>query len=110
VKTDYTVSGYYHNLQIAPLILIPYIENAFKFGISTHGESHIAVSIAIADKQLVLRTSNLIHNKENIIVESNGIGLVNAQRRLDLFYENKYELKIDEDNQNYVVYLELQLG
>lgn len=110
VKTDYTVSGYCHNLQIAPLILIPYIENAFKFGISTHGESHIAVSIAIADKQLVLRTSNLIHNKENIIVESNGIGLVNAQRRLDLFYENKYELKIDEDNQNYVVYLELQLG
>jgi sensor histidine kinase YesM len=43
-------------------------------------------------------------------VESNGIGLVNAQRRLDLFYEKKYVLKIDEDNQNYVVYLELQLG
>jgi sensor histidine kinase YesM len=110
VKTDYTVSGYCHNLQIAPLILIPYIENAFKFGVSTHGESHIAVSIAIADKKLVLCTSNLIHNKENIIVESNGIGLVNAQRRLDLFYEKKYVLKIDEDNQNYVVYLELQLG
>lgn len=110
VKTAYTVSGYYHNLQIAPLILIPYIENAFKFGVSTHGESHISVSISIDDKKLVLRTSNPIHNKENIIVESNGIGLVNAQRRLDLFYENKYVLKIEEDNQNYVVYLELQLG
>lgn len=110
VKTEYTVSGYYHNLQIAPLILIPYIENAFKFGVSTHGESHIAVSISIDNKKMVLRTSNPIHSKENIIVESNGIGLVNAQRRLDLFYENKYVLKIEEDHQNYEVYLELQLG
>ena len=110
VKTKYTVSGYYHNLQIAPLILIPYIENAFKFGVSTHGESHIYVSIAIDDKKLVLNTSNPIHNKENIIVESNGIGLVNAQRRLDLFYKNKYVLKINDDNQTYMVHLELQLG
>jgi sensor histidine kinase YesM len=67
------------------------------------------VSIAIDNKKLVLQTSNPIHSKENIIVESNGIGLVNAQRRLDLFYENRYVLKIEEDHQNYVVYLELLL-
>lgn len=110
VKTDYIVSGYYHELQIAPLILIPFIENAFKFGVSTQNESTIMVSISIDNKKLILQTDNPIHNHENIIVESNGIGLVNAQRRLDLFYANRYVLQTDESNQNYTVYLELQLG
>ncbi len=110
VKIDYVLSGYYHALKIAPLLLIPYIENAFKFGVGTQGESTICIFIAVDDGKLILTTSNKINNKDNIVEESNGIGLANTKQRLNLFYANKYSLLVNAEEDIYKVQLEINLN
>jgi len=107
VHVSFQVIGNDAEISIAPLILMPFIENAFKYGVSTHEESLISITISIEANKIVLVTTNRVFNYSNILTESTGIGIVNTKRRLDLLYPGKHRLMIDESNNNYVVQLEL---
>lgn len=111
VTIDYRIDGETNNDLIAPLILIPFIENAFKFGISTHEQSTITVHIAIAENRLKMKVANKLFPHTHLIERSSGIGLVNVKRRLSLLYPERYRLKIEPDlNGEYIVELEINLS
>lgn len=98
-------------LQIAPMLLIPFVENAFKHGISLKEKSTIRISLMTKDKTLYFDISNSMHDKPANDPEknNNGIGLVNVQQRLRLMYPNRHELSIRESGKEYFVHLTIQL-
>lgn len=97
--------------QIAPLILVVFIENAFKHSTASQsGEIHIKMGVELAPKG-VLRFSctNTYRAQSNTTNLAKGIGLENVRKRLELLYPNQHQLDITQDATNYQVDLELQL-
>jgi two-component system, LytTR family, sensor kinase len=93
--------------QIAPMLLIPFVENAFKHGISLREESHIRISLEVKDSVLYFDVFNTKHVRAENDPEkdSNGIGLINVKQRLQLIYPGKHELVIRETAHDYFVHL-----
>lgn len=89
------VSGVEPDQQIVPLILIPFVENAFKHGDCSDPEFPIRIAIAVRDNRLHFSITNRVtcQNKD----ETGGIGLINVQRRLDLLYPGKHQLNISRN-------------
>jgi sensor histidine kinase YesM len=98
--------------QIAPMLLIPFIENAFKHGISLREESIIRVSLELKESMLYFDVFNTKHVRSENDPEknSNGIGLVNVKQRLQLVYPGKHELVIRETAHDYFVHLVIILA
>ncbi len=109
VKVNFKVEGNIDGIQIAPLILIPFIENAFKYGVSTIDESEVLINLKASNKIIQFTVSNTIVQSRNSMQNSTGIGIKNVKRRLDLLYTNKYVLTTTKSNHNFNVYLELNL-
>ncbi|HEY5822897.1 MAG TPA: histidine kinase [Cyclobacteriaceae bacterium] len=99
------------SVQIAPMLLIPFIENAFKHGISLREESHIRVSLELKQSTLYFDVFNTKHIRSENDPEknSNGIGLMNVKQRLQLVYPGRHELVIRETAHDYFVHLVIQL-
>lgn len=98
---------------LAPMIFLPFVENAFKHGVSATQQSHIEIVVSQIGKTIYLLVKNSIINDNSISLDTNsGIGLVNTRRRLDLLYPGKYKLDISEMNANneYTVHLTLDLS
>ena len=93
--------------QIPPLILITFIENAFKHGISYQRDSFIEVTVAVEDEALrfLCRNSKAEKPKE----EKGGVGLENVRKRLNLIYDKQYSLKIKSEPETYTVELVMPL-
>ena len=96
---------------IAPMLFIPFVENAFKHGVVIGESSQIDISISVANKKQVLFTCE---NKNYSFVkkmddQTSGIGLENVKRRLELVYPGKYELLIKNDADKYTVMLKINL-
>jgi sensor histidine kinase YesM len=108
VQLSYTVTGNPAGKKIAPLILIPFIENAFKYGVNPEKASPIEIAIEIKDQLLQLKTYNhKVVSKEHAHGES--LGLVNTESRLNLIYPGSHELVIKEDEKEYLVLLKIKL-
>ncbi|GAB3974408.1 histidine kinase [Spirosoma terrae] len=102
-----------HDQPIAPMIFLPFVENAFKHGVSTLDSSKIQIRIHQKENQLKLDVSNTLFQQKVPSLESgNGIGLTNTRRRLDLLYPDRYVLLINEDisGGEYEVHLTLELS
>ncbi|NJO92452.1 MAG: GHKL domain-containing protein [Chloroflexia bacterium] len=93
---------------MAPLILFPFIENAFKHGASVdRANPKIKIRIDIEDSCVILRVENTVpREKEKNSKE--GIGLKNVKRQLDLQYPNMHELKIEKKEKTFEVYLNIK--
>ncbi len=107
-KINFTVSGDLKGNEIAPLLLIPFVENAFKHGShfgNTLNETIIAIEVNGEDFSIAI--TNTKENK----VESNtgGIGLKNAKRRLELQYPSRHQLAIKDKGEKFEVHLNLKL-
>ncbi len=111
ITIQYEVSGVTNDLLIAPLLLITFIENAFKHGISYSSPSAIDIRIGITGTDLSLTVGNTIVRKPMSVGEmgGGGVGLVNARRRLDVLYPGRYLLDISDNNSIYVVNLKITL-
>lgn len=110
-NTDFTfeVKGSPSNKQIAPIILVNYIENAFKYGVNPDELSKISIFITIDSKGVELAVENKITVKQNEILEQTTEGNRNTKKRLDYFYPGKYRLDIDHRNEFYAVKLYIEL-
>lgn len=99
-------------IKITPMLLIPFIENAFKHGISMVEESYIKVSLELKEKTLYFDVHNSRHQKNGSDPEknSNGIGLDNVRLRLLHLYPRKHELMVRETNRDFFVHLRLDLN
>lgn len=109
VYVSYTVRGQSENLGIAPMLLIPFIENAFKHGVNAEEESRIEITIVVKGSELGLQVVNNKVNIQHDITEPSGLGIVNTKHRLELTYPAKYTLKIKETGKIFSVSLQLNL-
>ena len=107
VSIQFIVGGKTEGKQIAPLILIPFVENAFKYGISTKEASDIFFSVKADDKGIDFMSKNYITSSDKEKYENTGIGLKNTKRRLELLYPNQHMLTVDEKNKEFIVHLTL---
>ena len=100
-----------HPFSIAPMLLIPFVENAFKHGISFREASLIRISMEISDKTLNFDVYNTKHDKQDSDPEKNksGIGLSNVKQRLQLLYPGKHDLIIRETGKEFFVHLTVKL-
>ena len=105
-----TEGSHISTARIAPFVLIPFIENAFKYGISTHRSSSIQACVK-AEKNIITFTCmndylpNGIHR-----LESTGMGISNTRRRLELLYPKKHELNIISNDNRFSVSLTINLN
>lgn len=97
--------------RIVPLILITFLENAFKHGISNGGgNSWITVRVRLKDKQLEYEVRNSrVGDSEKTVTEASGIGLVNVRRRLELSYPDSHQLTVKETEDEYAINLKMEL-
>ena len=94
--------------EIAPLLLIPFIENAFKYGTSPSADSDVKIALLIRGRVLEFHVANRII-VQNGPGNSHGIGLENVRNRLELLYPARHDLTIDADENTYAVNLRLEL-
>ena len=107
IKINLAVTGDPEGQQIAPLLFIPFVENAFKYGISTREDSEINISINIKPGEIEFKTDNRILAIETDIEKKNGIGLKNTRRRLEILYADKHSLKINRKDGHFYVHLKI---
>ncbi len=111
VDISLNIWGQTNGYTIAPMLIIPFIENSFKH--STRGFSGLAwitIEIGCTDDALILKVENSIPEIQTQSPAASGIGLNNVQRRLNLLYGDNYELKIDSSEDAYLVVLKLILN
>jgi LytS/YehU family sensor histidine kinase len=108
VNIDFSVHGDTTAKQITPLVLIPFVENVFKYGISSHEESKILIRIHAEEKEIRFFCQNKIFPRHNK-VERTGIGIENTEKRLELVYDGQQTLNVSRDNGLFTVQLAINL-
>ncbi|HAS45509.1 MAG TPA: hypothetical protein DCS93_33805 [Microscillaceae bacterium] len=103
------IEGEGFQAKIAPMLLVPFIENSFKHGIDTLEDSFIHIHLTIEDQKLTFIIENSIPSKKGNKI-STKTGLDNTRRRLDLLYKKLYDLKIQAENNTFKVRLELNIA
>ena len=88
VKSQSTIQN--PQFEVAPLLFVSLIENAFKHGVSSNRPSHIVISLEQKDDELVFDCRNSNYPKSDGDRSGSGIGIENTRRRLDLLYPENY--------------------
>ncbi len=99
--------------KIAPLLLIPFIENAFKHGLIWDSDiSWVNIKLFVSGNTLFFEciNSNFKMHAKDIVPDAGGIGLLNVKRRLELIYPGTHELTINDNDNEYIVQLKLVLS
>jgi len=110
VKIEFYNSIDPDSLQIAPMLLIPFIENAFKYGVNSEQKSHIKISMEVQKKELHLFVSNNKVIIQREIIEQSGLGIENTKNRLELIYPKKHLLTINDSDKHFEVSLHINLS
>jgi two-component system, LytTR family, sensor kinase len=108
-KVVYSLEGDYSGISITPRLLLPFIENAFKYGVSNRESSEIRISIHFEGHRLLFSIQNAKHPVNEVVQESAGVGLDNSKRLLDLLYKDRHVLRINQTEEDYHVLLEIEL-
>ncbi|HYM95123.1 MAG TPA: histidine kinase [Chitinophagaceae bacterium] len=108
IKIEYEAIGKTQGIYIIPFLLIIFIENAFKHGVSYAKPGSINIKINVFEKTLTLFVENPWAETDSFT--DNGLGLKNAKRRLDLLYPGKYILAIDKNETTHTVNFKLELS
>lgn len=106
---NFAVQGKTEGKQIAPLLLIAFVENAFKYGISTHQPSVIKINLHIKENQLSFMVANQTFQNNQLTLGNTGIGLKNTKRRLDLMYHQKHTLIAEAKAGSFLIKLTIDL-
>lgn len=109
VNLIYKVEGNSASFKIEPFILVPLIENAFKYGVDNYNNSTIEIYVSIQDNKLRLIVRNSVVKRLDPFKSESGIGIKNIRRRLDLLYPNEYSFDIDETDNIFTIKLEIDL-
>ncbi len=110
VEVIFTKPTQVENVLIAPMLFMPFVENAFKHGIKPSGNCQIRIEIDQIENDISLQVENEIFEYEGMDIERDkGIGLTNTKRRLELLYPTDHSLLIKKDNGNHLVELRLVL-
>lgn len=110
IKLEYTINNDGSENQITPFLLIPSIENAFKYGVNSEQDSYIKINLQIQNDELHLQVFN---NKVEIEIdheEKTGLGIENTRKRLALLYPAKHKLTIANNENDFTISLQINLA
>lgn len=94
-------------VQIPPMVLITFVENAFKYGVSSTTASHIKIALKLSDHQLHFTAQNpIVSNKTS----EGGVGIENCRKRLELLYPDRFTLTAQASGSEFVTKLDIQLN
>jgi LytS/YehU family sensor histidine kinase len=109
LEISWTVEGNIRDNFISPLLMLPFLENAFKHGASEQIEKPwMGVDISVANNILKFKIAN--SKNEYISHGNNGIGINNVKKRLEFLYPEKHELKINDEGDFFAVSLMVKLS
>ncbi|MEP7268969.1 MAG: histidine kinase [Saprospiraceae bacterium] len=111
IPIEFTVTGNPHDKKIMPLLLIPFLENAFKHGVSNTHDSWVKAQLECNGKSISLHVSNSKSTHNGSAASTNsGVGLENVKRRLMLNYPEKHKINLVSTDDEYIANLEVQLN
>jgi two-component system, LytTR family, sensor kinase len=112
LKTNIEITENVDGLMIAPLLLLPFVENSFKHGASNDMKSpFIELKADVEENQLLFTVINSYRNETGKFESyKERIGLKNVKRRLELLYPKKYSLEINQKEETFEVILKLELN
>ena len=100
----YSKQGNFNSMTIAPMLLIPFVENTFKH-FKQLGDGKIIINISVDENHLFFNCSNTYELNDANKDKTKGIGLETVKRRLELIYPNKHSLKINDRNNTFDIEL-----
>ena len=109
VKISLDIQNDYPEGMIEPMLLVPFIENAFKHGIGMVKDPFIQIALTVKEQLLTFTVVNNYNSTNQSKDKHSGIGLSNVKNRLELLYANNYQLKISNQDGIYSVYLNCKL-
>lgn len=108
VNVVYERRGAVVGKEIAPFLLIPFVENAFKYGVSTSEDCKIGIIIDVGDNTLSLQVRNDKVPMRGDINQGIGLGINSTRKRLEYLYPGKHELEIVDAPQDFSVLLKIR--
>ncbi|MBD3617093.1 MAG: histidine kinase [Gracilimonas sp.] len=108
-KVEFQTQGNFSDMEIAPLLLIIFIENCFKHSDLTDKDAVISILLKQEGNELTLHCKNTVYVEDNNHEKSTGMGIQNARRRLELAYENRHALEISRKGNIYETTLKMMI-
>jgi sensor histidine kinase YesM len=111
VTISFAHTGQVTEINIAPMLFIPFVENAFKHGVAIGQRAAIQIALAVSGQKLNFSCMNTDHSIiRKMDMDISGIGLENVKRRLELVYPGKHRLTINKEDGKFMVNLEIDLS
>ncbi|WP_436514917.1 sensor histidine kinase [Ekhidna sp. To15] len=113
LNISFNILGNAGGMRVAPLMLLPFVENSFKHGVSEEmDEAWVSIDLELKEEKLTLKVENSKSKHEERDDQFNykqGIGLKNVQRRLELLYPEKHSLEMHDSVDSFLIVLTLEL-
>ncbi len=109
VDISLDISEFDRSIQVAPLLFLPFVENAFKHGVIAEQQSLVNISLRVESDTLIFKVFNSKFPNHSSLIESTGIGLNNIKRRLSLIYPETHDLLVKEHKESFEICLKLNL-
>ncbi len=113
LNISFNILGNAGGMRVAPLMLLPFVENSFKHGVSEEmNEAWVSIDLELKEEKLTLKVENSKSKHEERDDQFNykeGIGLKNVQRRLELLYPEKHSLEMHDSVDSFLIILTLEL-
>ncbi|HET6256206.1 MAG TPA: sensor histidine kinase [Puia sp.] len=111
VQVTFEHPGQIADIRIAPMLFIPFVENAFKHGVAIGQRAEIQIALVVSGRQLIFTCVNTDYSKiRKMEMEISGIGLENVIRRLELVYPGRHRLHFKKEDGKFMVNLEIDLS
>ena len=107
LKVNFYKENINETIQVAPMLLIPFLENSFKHGEIINGSMQVDLSLKMNNNTLLFKIENSSNNAKG---EKPGIGLENIRKRLEMLYPNDHQLKITHENEKFSVDLQIEIN
>lgn len=102
------INGIIEDQKIAPLLLLPFVENAFKYGVNPESKSEIMIDVKVEENTITMNVKNTIVEIKQM-EEVSGLGIENTVNRLNLIYPDGHLLKIKKTDDIHSVHLEIKI-
>ena len=114
LNISFNILGKAGSKRVAPLMLLPFVENSFKHGVSEEmDEAWVSIDLELKEERLILKVENSKSKNDGRDDQFNykqGIGLKNVRRRLELLYPEKHKLEMHDSNDSFLIVLTLELN
>ncbi|MFT5258232.1 MAG: two-component system LytT family sensor kinase [Arenicella sp.] len=107
LQVNFTKEIEHQNVQVSPMLLIPFVENSFKHGQFIKGVLQIDIYLKVDKNNLLFTVKNASKDKDDV---KTGIGIENIKKRLEIMYAEKHQLEIIDKNNTFNVVLKVVLG